>query len=405
MHAAPSLPNIAFLREQREETNLAFGAAGSLSFEVGQYDFNLEVDDPATRMRDRFHSFSKTLQDGVEYLFVLTEKRSGDFSLLAFEQPKFDSTSSNAEVGVVHAAVAQSALDVYLEAPGTDITTAVPFGTLDLHGNLEPATLTPGDYELSVTAAGNPADRLFLSGTLSVEAGVSYTLVVTDGETPALSPINVVDIGDAVIQLANLDAQSALRVVNATSDRLDRDLIVDASATPLFSALAFSAVSDFELVAPGARDLSVTPAGNPSVEELAVTLTFQLGSQYTALLAGDTNDLNLVHSSELRRPLANQARIKIYNGATQFDLIGFYILLPGVDPSTATPAAILAAPEIGASLALAAGDYELTLRLSTGDTIAGPIPVTIENGKVYGILAANDVGGSAAEIFLIDDFN
>jgi hypothetical protein len=405
VHAAPTLPTVAFLREQREESQITYGAGDAFSFEADQYDFNVQVADIATGQPVQLLSFSETLVEATDYLFVLLET-GGSLGHITVATPHFDGTSGDAEVAAVHAAPTQAPFDVYLTVPGTDLTGAVPLGSIAYTASLDPSTIAPGDYRLSVTAAGVPATPLF-QDTLTVAAGESYTFVVTEGESPSLAALNVVNVNDAPVRLADENAQSSLRVIHAVSDRLARDIVLDDDfTTPFIAGLPFATAPAHQLVAPGQHAFSVTPAGNPSVEELEATLALAAGREYTALVTGDGTTLAETSTFEDRRPIANQGKLRLFNGISGTGQVQFFIVPPGTDLANASPAYFSTAPAMSQAFGVPPGSYEVSLFDSTTEAvIAGPTPITIAGGGIYGVLGVDAAaGGGAGEIVLIDDF-
>jgi hypothetical protein len=68
--------------------------------------------------------------------------------------------------------------------------------------------------------------------------------------------------------------------------------------------------------------------------------------------------------------------------------------------------AVVAAPSISQFAGLVPADLELTVRdADTSTIVAGPTPVTLAAGGLYGILALDSVGGSTVDIVLFDDFD
>src|SRR5690606_6976821 len=102
---------------------------------------------------------------------------------------------SNAEASAVHAAGSLGAVDVFLEPAGTDIAAAQPWGTLDLGDTLPPRVVSAGNYELTITAAGDPTTVLLASPQITWESGQSNLLAIVDSGNEGLAPLSIVSIG------------------------------------------------------------------------------------------------------------------------------------------------------------------------------------------------------------------
>jgi hypothetical protein len=404
VHAAPSFGNIDFLREERFPTTLPYRGAFSTAFEVGQYDFNLDVFYPGDSAATRERSFSETLQAETDYLFVITES-GGSLEPIIVTKTPFAPTASNAEVTLVHAGPAFPAVSIYLTAPGVDLSAANPIGGAAFMQNVAPQTFAAGDYQLALTESGNPLNVLFVSPALTLAAGQQNLFVITDGAGEGTVPVVVLRIAGDVAPLIDVNAQSAIRVINAAADTLPRDLVVDDNfTTPLFSAVPYAAPTGFVAIAPGARKMNVTPAGNPGVIEGEATSSIALGRSSTTVVAGAAGDLEIVTALEDRRRLANQARMHIFNGAGQFTALDFFVLPPGTAVTGIQPLTL----GIGGSSPappLPDAEVELTIRITGTQTIAyGPTPLTLADRGLYGVLAINGATAETVNVVLFDDF-
>jgi Domain of unknown function (DUF4397) len=406
VHAATGLDDVSFLREQREESTVSFGTGRPFSFEVDQYDFNLAVAD-FTGAREIILTFSETLAANTDYFFVLVDS-AGVPEILTFNAPHFDPLSTNAEVGVVHAAELAIPVDVFLEPDGTDLTTAVPLGSVEYKSELAPALRPPGDYRISLTEPGMPANLLYESVAVTLTAGQAYRLVLTDGQVPSLAPFSIAAMNAAEpTLLRDTRARDHLRVINAISDRVDRDIIIDGdTASPVFGALPFASAPDFALIDSGTHTVTVTPVGNPGVEEYTTTIGLVAGTESTLILAGEPAAITSAMGVENRRAITGQARLRLYNAAPGFGLAALYLTAPGVELDTVAPALLTSGPEVTADFSLLPADYAVAFRdYSSADVLAGPTDITVEGGKNYGVVVVPDAAGTAAEFVLIDDFN
>jgi len=407
IHAAPSFGEISFLREERFVTgaeSLSYRSSAVATFEVGQYDFNVDVLRPGAAGPERSLTFSETLQPDTDYFFVITEN-AGALAPIVAAAPSFDPASGSAQTALVHAAPGFGAVDVYLTAPAANLSAANAIGTAAFMEALAPQTIAAGDYQLSLTEPGNPLNVLFSSPTLALAAGQDEMFVITDGGGEGVVPIHVVRLGGDLATLTDVNAVSAVRAINAASDGQPRDLVVDDDfAAPLFPALPYAEPSADAPTAPGARVLKATPAGNPGVVEGESGAALAPGRAHTVLVTGAAGDLDITTVMEDRRRIAGQASLRIFNGAGQFESLDFFILQPGVEIDTVAPLS-LAAGTFSAAGALPPGDFEITIRLAQTQTAAfGPLTVTVEGGGLYSVLAVNGATPDTADVVLFDDF-
>jgi hypothetical protein len=406
VHAAPSYPQIGFLREERVAAALDYRSASTSFFEVGQYDFNLEILPPGQGGSQRLLSFSETLQPETDYLFIIAEE-GGLLVPLIITKARFDLAATNSEVALVHAAPATPPVDVYFTAPGANLSAANPLGSAAFKQNVAPQVFAAGDYQLSLTELGNPLNVLFASPTMTLLAGQWNFFVVTDGAGEGTAPIGVVRVtenGSAV--LIDVNVLSALRVINAATDAQARDVFLDGDfSTPFAAAAAYGAPTDFASLARGNHTLAATPAGNPGVVEGQETPAIFPGRMYSTLITGTAGALKLSSSIEDRRRITGEAHLRIVNGATQFTSLDFLVLPVGTPVTGFSPFARVDAGIAIATTPLAPGDYELTLRVTGSNTIAiGPLPITLAGAGIYSVLALNGATSTTADVVLFDDF-
>ena len=119
----------------------------------------------------RFHMGTMTPQEAVDFLVdkVGHERANaeGEVVPVVIQNPPPPTAADAAQILALHAGTGLPALDLYLERSGVGIAGATPRGTVNPNGQIAPVTLPSGEYELFVTAAGNPADVWLTSVPLS----------------------------------------------------------------------------------------------------------------------------------------------------------------------------------------------------------------------------------------------
>ena len=406
VNAAPNHPPLNFLRVQRAEaTEIGYGAAtGALPFDVDQYDFHVEMLSPNTAAPTRISSMTRAIAADVDYTFVLAENATGGIEPIVVETPVAEA-GAGATLAAVHAGLGLPSVDVYVEAPGADLSTATPIGRLGYRDIATGASRAAGDYAVTVTEAGNPSAVLLASGTVTLASAQRAVLVVLAGAGEGTAPLRVVVAQDSPMTLLDPSVTAALRVVNAAADQAPRDVAIDSNfSPPLLAGVPFGTVSAYAPLAAGERATSVTPAGNPGVVETTETLTVAGGRLYTLIVSGAPGSVDAAPLVDDHRRIFDRAQLALYNGASQFDSLHFYVLQPGTDPNTVAPVATLAAPGGTQYVGLAAGEYDLVLRNADLATVAGPLRISVENGGIYSAVGVNGPDASSASLLLLDDF-
>ncbi|HEX7081301.1 MAG TPA: DUF4397 domain-containing protein [Gammaproteobacteria bacterium] len=405
VHVAPTTSEIDFLREERSEATVDYReVSGTLTFDADQYDFNIEVQDPASSTPKRIRSFSHVLVEDTAYLFVLTEA-DGQVEPIIVEKAPF-SSSTDAEIVAVHGAPSFGNLDVYVEPEGSDFSVATPIGTLAFGETLEPVTRAADDYQVILTEAGNPANVLLTSDPVTLEAGQSVAFVVADG-TSEIAPLSVVSVGTDERVLLDANVQSGFVLINAAADQAARDAYLDDDFTaPAVPALPFGAVSAVTIVPPGETKLTITPVGDTGALELEETFNAVPGRVSTVLLAGEPGDLSIDVRSDEDRFIAGEGLVRFMNGASQFTPLEFFLVPPGTDITDLGSLFEIDAPGISARGPFPVPeDYELLIRDSDTETIvAGPTEVSLTEG-LYTILAVNGETSGTVDVRLLEGFD
>jgi hypothetical protein len=407
VNAAPNFAELAFQREQdsRNLLTLPFKGATEFSYDADTYDFFvLERGYDLTPGRN--WTFAPTLAADKSYTFVFTEVAT---EVVAVVLERDAAPPADAAIEAVHAGGGLPAMDLYLERPGLGIGGATPRGTLSAGGQLSARALPSGDYELWLTAAGNPANVLFTTATINLPAANTTAIVVAPEGNLGTAQFSVVLVATTQAALYDRNATTAIRVLNVATDRAPRDFAIDnVFSPPLFSATAFADPTSYSQV-PLVSNLpiAVTPVGNPGVLELNQTFSGFVGERATILFGGPTGALIHARVADDGRRFHNEAKLRFFNGASQFTAgLDFLIGNPGDNPADLLPAASLA-PVLGAPyIQLGAGDYDLYLRTvsATPAIVAGPTRITVAKGGIYGMLAVDGPDTATAGMVLFDDF-
>jgi uncharacterized protein DUF4397 len=408
INVAPSYRTLDFRREESQPNTLDFKNGIEVTYGEDTYDFNVETVPLSTGLRQRLVSFSQLVVAGTTYAFVLLEGSSG-FGVTTLEYPTLPRDATDTQIVALHAAAGAPALDVHIAPPGTNVMGAVPWGTVSFGESIAPRRLPAGQYELTITAAGNPASVLLTTTTFTLNAARSSVFVIAPEPSLGSAAFSVVFVQDSIgsIPLFERDAQASLRAINGAADMQPRDVAVNSQFTPpLFASVPFATPTPYTLATTGSEvPFNVTPPGNPGVLEIDQKVPLVGALVYTAFFAGATGSLtNLFVNEDLRR-ISGEGKFRVFNAAQQFTQLDFFIVTPGTDVSTVFPITSLLTPGVSASIPVPPGTYDLVARQNGTPTIvAGPTPITIDGGGLYGVIATNGADSATANFVLIDDF-
>ncbi len=405
-NAAPSFATLNYRREQSRSEPLAYkGSTVDITYDVDTYDFFVD-ETSLTATAPRSWTFSRQLEVDRRYQFVITEVAGEPQTVVIDQSP---APAAEARIYGLNAGENLPALDLYLQAPGIGIAGATPRGTFGAREQLAPFTIPSGDYELFLTAAGDPSNVVLASTTVVIAAGSNQTFIVVPEPGAGPSALSVVaQQPSGPINLFDRNATGSLRIINGAADTAPRDFALASQfSPPLFANVPFAVPTDFVTTAvAGPQTINVTPVGNPGVLELTGQFTSVPLQRATLVFGGAAGTLTHLVTYDDGRRVANEAKLLLMNVATQFTSLDFVLTQPGADPNPVPPETALAAP--GSTLAyvpLPPGEFDFYLRVSgTTNYASGPTRLSVAAGGIYGILAVNGADTATATIVLFDDF-
>jgi len=299
-------------------------------------------------------------------------------------------------------------MDVYIQPTGTGIAGATPRGTVSFLGQIAPKTTAGGEYEITLTAAGNPGNVLFVSSAVTLAAGLTNVLVVADEAGLGTATMSVVAAQDSSFILYATNATSGARVVNFADDGQPRDFAINHEySPPILPAVPYGTATSYVTVPVNASlPITVTPVGNPGVLELDGQLSAPAGTLGTVMFAGPAGTLTSQIVSDDRRRIKSEAKLRFFNAANQFTAVTELVLLPPgtTDQTTVVAATLLGAPAVAEYLYVKPGEYDLLFReTGTNAVRAGPIHVNLADGGIYGVMTLNGPDTATESVVFIDD--
>jgi len=406
-NVAPSFAELNFRREQTNGTTLAFKGSTEASYGEDTYDFYVAARSLLSPELARTWTFAQDVRHGTIYTFVLTED-AGEVEPIILEYPLPTATSTGAQIVGLNAAGGFPPIDFYLEPAGVGIAGATPQATLAFQQPLTARTVPAGDYEITLTEAGNSSNVLLTSVPLGLGSTPSTFIITAEsGEGTAALSVLLMQASPAVLYSTNATAE--LRVINGAADTVARDFAINREfSPPLFSAIPFSTPTSYATVpVASSQPVNVTPVGNPGVLEVDTLIGTAAAQRATALFAGNAGTLTLAAAPDDGRRIALEAKVRFMSAATDFSssLIDFVIVRVGEDPTLALQVNTLSAPAISEFDSIPPGDYDLALRQNfTTTLLAGPMRITLAAGGIYSVLATNGASPTTANIVLLDDF-
>jgi hypothetical protein len=409
VNAAPGFENLVIRRGRTsvaEVGNLVYGARVTRTFDSDTYNFTVETFDSIKAEVVERATFTDELIEGQKHLFVLAEQ-GGAVTPLRFARPRFDESSANWELNVVHAVAGAPAVDVYAVPTGTDITGTTPAASVAFGQLVTSGTLPPGSYEFTLTEAGNQANVLFVSTPIEFPAGLSTEVTIAADQNGV--PNRFVLIGTSTsgdFSLGDSQIPATARFINGVSDELARDVYLDGDfTTPFADDIVYAAVGDFVNLPDGTSQISITPSDNASVVEAELTDLITPGDIHNVLIAGSAGNVTAAVAIENQLPNNEYARLSFLSTVNAYAALSIYVVSPGTDISNSIPNLVLTAPGASPRNLIAGGTYEIIVQDAESDTIAlSPLSLTMGVGGIYTVLLYDSGDGTTVSAALLDDF-
>ena len=346
----------------------------------------------------------------MEYTAVAVGKVADEtLQLKLIANATSDIAEGYTRVQVLHGTSDVGLVDIYVTAPGDDITDAAPTlsaNFLDVSDQLE---ILAGDYQIRITASGMKTP-VFDSGTVTLEAATDYLVSAIPNAWTGDSPVALlVALNDAHLVVLDKMAGSDVRVVHGVADAPAVDVFLDGAATPAVDMLTFGETTGYLNVPEGPHTVTVAADDDNSlvvIDKAPVTLT--AGQSYSVLAVGSLGDdaIQPWVFMENRRAVATEAKLNVAHASYSAGNVDIY-LTPSDDISEAMPA-LTDVPFMttSGSLSIAPGDYVVSVTPTGTKTIAiGPLNISLAAGGLYGVAAVDGQGGDAPlGVILMDDF-
>ena len=325
--------------------------------------------------------------------------------------------AGEAQVRVVHAAPDAPMVDVYVSAPGTDITTEMPLGTFEFRGVLGAVSVPAGTYQISVTLAGDPTAIVYqVEAALPADQDVIVAATPNTGAGPSPIKLVVAPIdpsappAGALFSATVLDADTPtdVRVVHASPDAPNVDVIAnDDFGAPAVTNLAYTEATPFLTLPAAPINVKVVPTMATAPVVIDEDLTLPAGETLTVLAIDVLANIQPLVLTDDTRRVATEAKVRIVHASPTAGNVDIYVVAPGADFTAATPA--FTDVPLGAEtgyVPLTPGDYDVVVT-PTGTTTAaiGPLTISVAASGIYTAIARDEVGiGLPLGLILLDDF-
>ncbi|HXN09734.1 MAG TPA: DUF4397 domain-containing protein [Steroidobacteraceae bacterium] len=321
--------------------------------------------------------------------------------------------ASVTQVQFLQAAPGTSSVDVYLTAPGASLSASTPFGAaVAFQGSAGPTQVPSGQYEIRVTAAGNPGQVYLDSGTVTLLGGDDLVIAAVQNTGPGSAPItlSVTDAYGDTGQIVDRNTPASLRVIHDVPDAQPINVLATdqstSAATMVGPTLSYGTFTPYQPLAPDAYGIAFTLASNASDILVSRNLRLDGGSVHSVYAIGKLAAINTLVTRDDDRRYATQARLRILHGSPSAGPLDVYLTAPGAGIASANPtyAGLPFGTDTG-FVSYVAASYDLTVTAAGSKTpLIGPTPVTLNNAGLYTAVARDpQSGGTQPGLILLDD--
>ena len=408
VNAVADSPPLRFVLERLDLGSAIFGQASSLgSVVAAKYDTDVQFTRPDGSTTLLLEDIRVRVRQDQQVSFIVAGSMAAPTTLVVSE-PTPDIAQGMAEVHFAHVG-STGAIDLYLTAPGAEISSASPAASI-ASGAVSPVVgVTAGAYQLRATAAGS-TEVIYDAGSFELANRARRLLLFVDYAGPGATPVRAVNIGETrSISFAAEQLATSVRIANLVADVAGFDAFLESgtNTTQWLSLPANSLTNATELVS-GSYDLAVTMETDPGTEYFQTTSQLIGGEARTLVVAGSFVNNTITARLALNpvRRISTAAQISFVHGATMAGRVNLYLLLAGETVSSVSPLVTDIGLLSNVTSRVSAGSYTV-VATAIGETteLFDPVPVTLTGNGIYSLYFADaDGGGGPPQLILGDDF-
>ena len=410
INAMVTAPNIGFLIEERSLADMGYKeTSGFNNFDDLTYDFNFDIFLPGELTATRVATQSVDVLADHQHTIVVSGTIANPSTLL-WEDPVREWAESETVFEAIFAHLAPSIgdVDVYLAPTGTPPLPGAEIGSLTNGARLAGMDFEDGEYELILTAQGDPATILYRSIPIISAARTRVTIAIFDPDPSITGDVAVSLVTDSGVASpipdANFPAQ--LRMLHAAFGVENVDGYFDSNFTSLiYAAIGFQGLSTYVDIADVTTTLTLTQVGNSGATIHEGDIIVAPTSKRTAILGGTLAEPFFFLAVDDARPLETFPVVRLINLSVNTESVNVYLLEVGTPTEDTTLPAFSGFPAsfdtgfFGAQEGL----QEITLTL-VGETtpIATPLILDLANGDIVDIVIVDTVDPSLLEVVVFD---
>jgi hypothetical protein len=403
INAMPRSPEFLFLIEERSLGSVAYKSVSSPArYDDLEYTFNVDMRFAGETSLRRVASQFLDMQADRDYtLLVSGAVESPTITIWEDDERTFDEGSIVFEARFAHTAASLGEIDYYFSAPDVVPVLGQQVATLSFGEIAAPIDYAEGDYELTITPAGDPDTVLFVSTVTTLLAGNTLFITPFDGIASDVAPVVVraIAAGGGAITLPDARFPSTVEFVNASVDLGTSDIYNDEALTSQIVAdHAYRDVTEEISIVDDANLFFYTPSGDTGAVTLEASLSAFGGTRFRIVATGVAGALQTLNLVPDRAGVDTQVKLSALHTSNNFAFLDVYAVDPGESIDDAIAVASLV-PLEPANAALTAGSYDLYVtEFQDKSVLAGPYRVDVSVGDVIDMIILDTVDPAVLDV-------
>jgi trimeric autotransporter adhesin len=298
--------------------------------------------------------------------------------------------ATKVRVRVAHLASAAPEVKVFVTAPGADLVGATALGSIAFKSVLGPVEVAAGNYQIRVTLMNNTV--VFDSGTVALAAGKNLLVGAVPNVGTGTSPISLAVLdGPDVAVIYDKSAGAKLRVVHASADAPEVDVLANDGTTPAVPKLAFPNATDYLSLPAATYNFKVVATGTLTPAVIDEDVPLANGAQYTLLAVGTLSPKTIepLLLTDNNRVVATEAKVRLVHASTLAGNVDIYVVAKDASIANKTPAfANIPFKADTGYVSLGAGDYDVVITpAGQPGTVAIKATLKFVAGGIYTAIA------------------
>lgn len=330
-------------------------STGFVSINAGTYDVAVDAIVPGGNLEGVITVDGISFAKDQRYTVVAIDDTDNIGEFIAEESASTPGADEVA-ISVLHAATSVEGInvDVYVTAPGANITGTSPNFSFDFKGQADAGALAAGEYQIRVVAGGDTANPAYDSGTVDLSGFAGQKLLLlavntVNSTTQSASPVKLMAYTDsAQVELLDTRTNAGARVVHLSPDAGTAaggpvEVFASSAALPTSPAELIPSISYTQTI-PGTDSFAGVPAGDyifdiapdgagiGSSVYTSPSIGLSTGMEYTVIAYGyvlTSPAFDLLATQDNNRSIVTQASVKVVHGAPLAGTVDVFVTKAG----------------------------------------------------------------------------